>query len=146
MGKSLIKVASVLALTGAPIFLFMFFFAEELFGWLLGARWSTAGRVVEILAPYFFVVWLGSFTATVFETLRLNKLRLKIHVGNLLIRIGVFVGCGIAEYDFERTLWIFVVTSCVYQFMIYTVAAKAAANHDSALPGSDARDHFASES
>ncbi len=140
MGKSLIKVAVALGLTGAPIFLVLFFFGEDLFSWLLGDRWSAAGRVVEILSPYLFVVWLGSFTATVFETLRLNKVRLKIHVGNLVIRICVFVGCGIAQYDFERTLWVLVATSCAYQFVIYAFAANAAAKHDAALANTTAFD------
>jgi len=134
MGESLIRVATVLGLSGAPLFLILFFFGEELLSWLLGDRWIGAGRVVEILSPYLFVVWLGSFTATVFETLRLNRLRLKIYVGNLVIRIGVFAVCGLRQYNFETTLWIFVATSCMYQFLVYAFAAKAAAKHDSGLP------------
>ena len=133
MANSLIKVASVLAITGAPMFLVLFIFGEELLSWILGNRWRSAGRVVEILTPYLFVVWMGSFTSTVFETLRLNQLRLKMYVSKLLVRIGVFVFADFAQMDFEETLWLFVIVSCVFQIIIYAIAARVTVMHDESL-------------
>ena len=131
--KSLFIVAVGLAVTGAPVFIILFFFGEDLLAWFLGARWADAGRFVAILSPYLYLLWVGSFTATIFETLRLNKLRLKIHSANLVIRIAVFLYCGIAGLDVSQTLWSFVIVSSLYQVMVYYIAVRAAINHDRAL-------------
>jgi len=133
MGKSLMKVVMVLIVTGLPIFSLMFFFGQEILSWFLGARWSSAGSIVQILAPYLFTLWVGSFAPTVFETLRLNKLRLKLHVGNLLVRCGTFAFCGVAGLGVTDTLWIFVVISSAYQVFIYAIAARATARYDAEL-------------
>jgi len=134
MAQSLVKVAIVLGITGAPMFLVLFLFGEELLSWILGDRWASAGRVVEILTPYLFIVWMGSFTSTVFETLRLNQLRLKMYVSKLLVRIGIFVFAGFAQMDFEETLWLFVAVSCAFQLLIYTIAVRVVVMHDQSLP------------
>lgn len=138
--RSLSLVAVALAVTGAPIFLILFLFGEELLSWFLSARWASAGGYVEILSPYLYTVWVGSFTATIFETLRLNKLRLRIHVGNFLIRLLIFTYCGISGFNVETTLWVFVAISCLYQFLIYAVAARAAYLHDGSLSSGEGQD------
>jgi len=135
--NSLLVVAIGLAATGAPVFILLFLFGEEAFAWFLGAKWASAGRFVEILSPYLYAVWIGSFTATIFETLRLNKLRLKIHTGNLVVRVAIFLYCGLAGLDIERTLWVFVIGSSFFQLMVYVIAAKAAIKHDRALRSHD---------
>jgi len=137
LSKSLVKVAAVLVLTGIPIFSVMLVYGEELLAWFLGARWSDAGIYVQIMAPYLFALWVGSFTSTVFETLRLNKIRLKLNTGSLLIRIVVFVACSAAGFDIVATLWVFVITSCLYQVMTYLIAASAVVKYDAALLRND---------
>lgn len=133
LGKSLLMVAAVLVLSGIPVFSVMLFFGEEVLTWFLGARWSSAGIYVQIMAPYLFIFWIGSFASTVFETLRLNKVRLKLNVGNLLVRVLVFVACSLAGLDIIKTLWAYVIASCFYQAIVYFIAARAVMSHDAAL-------------
>ena len=133
MGRSLVTVAAVLALTGIPVFTIMLMFGEELLAWFLGARWASAGIYVQIMAPYLFTIWVGSFTNTVFETLRLNKTRLKLNTGNLVTRILVFSACAIAGFDIVQTLWAFVLTSCCYQAFVYFIAGRAVVKYDRQL-------------
>ena len=133
LGKNLLRVAAVLALAGVPLFSLMFVFGEEAITWFLGARWATAGEFVRIMAPYLFALWVGAFVPTVFDTLRLNKLRLKLNIGNLLLRAGIFIACGALGLGITVTLWIFVMTSCAYQAFIYTIAVKVIMAYDADL-------------
>jgi len=127
------KVAAVLALTGLPVFSVMFFFGEEVLSWFLGARWRSAGEIVEILAPFLFVIWASSFAPTVFETLRLNKLRLKLHSLNLVLQIALFAICGFLGIGTHETLWLFVAVSCFYQTIVYVVAFREVVKHDEGM-------------
>jgi O-antigen/teichoic acid export membrane protein len=137
IAATLMKVIAVLITSGIPIFSVAYFFGEEILGWFLGARWVEAGRIVEILAPYFFfVLWLGSFTPAVFESLRLNKIRLRLHIGNLLVRISVFAYCASANLELGPTLQYFVVVSCAYQLLVFAIAARATLRHDRGLTDS----------
>ena len=111
----------------------MFLFSEEILSWFLGARWSAAGQIVEIMAPYLYVLWVGSLASTVFETLRLNKLRLITNIGSLLTRVATFVACGVLSLDIFQTLWAYVIVSSAYQMAIYGIAAREAMRHDTNL-------------
>lgn len=138
LGGSLAKVAGIMAICGAPLFLVLHMYGEPMFSWLLGDRWSTAGRVAEILAVYLYLVWVGSVTATAFESLRLNKLRMKLYVGNLALRIAIFSACGFYALNFEQTLMFFVAGCALYQFATYFFAARALLAHDAGIRDSHA--------
>ena len=131
--QSLVTIVTVLVLTGLPIFSVVYFFGQEILAWFLGSRWSQAGRIVEIMAPYFFVLWVGSFTPAVFESLRLNKVRLKLNTGNLFVRVAVFATCGMVGAGLDTTLLSFVWVGCAYQLFVFLVAAKAVIQHDDSL-------------
>lgn len=133
MTPSLRKVVIALALSGLPVFSIMFLYGEEILGWFLGARWSEAGRFVEILAPYLYALWVCSFASSIFETLRVNKIRLKLHLGNLSVRIAIFVYCGMSGLNIMETLHVFVVVSSTYQLVIFGMAAKVTADYDAGL-------------
>jgi len=40
--------------------LILWVFGQEIIVVILGARWETAGRIVEIMAPYLFTEWIGA--------------------------------------------------------------------------------------
>jgi O-antigen/teichoic acid export membrane protein len=131
LGGIFLKVIAILAVTGAPAFLLVFFFGEEVISWLLGARWAGAGQMVEILSLYLFIQWVGAaVSSTVFEALRLNKPRLWIDVINLILQIATFFYCSLNNFDISRTLWIFVGVSSVYRLLTYLFAAVATVRHD----------------
>jgi len=140
MGRDLLRVVSILVAIGVPVFTGVYLFSEELLTWFLGERWRTAGRIAEILAPYLFMVWVSSFSPTVLESLRLNRLRLMINFGNFTTRAIVFLGCGLAGLDIIATVWVFVAVCCLYQVLIVAVSARMVVLHDSSLLANEGKD------
>ena len=127
------RVLGILLLTGIPMFLVVYFLGGELLTWFLGARWQQAGVFIEILALYLFSTWVSSFASTIFETLRLNKVMLRMHFGNLLVRLLVFIACAVVALSPTETLWLFAVVCSAYQFLIVIVAMLKARRHDAGL-------------
>lgn len=137
IGKKVLRVVVVLAAIGLPVFAGVYILGEELLTWFLGERWRTAGRITEMLAPYLFMVWVSSFSPTVLESLRLNKLRLMLNFGNLAIRALVFLACGIAGFGIIETLAAFVVVSSMYQVLIILISARMVVIHDRSLSSTE---------
>ena len=133
LAPGLLRVVLGLIVTGLPVFLIVIAFGQELLSWFLGARWRDAGVYIEIMAPYLYAVWIGSFANSAFETLRLNKLRLQVNVGSLFVRTALFVYCGAIGASVIDTLTLYVWVSCAYQLFTYAITALAVKRHDAGL-------------
>lgn len=133
LGPSVWKAAAGLALIGLPTFSVMFAFGGEILTWFLGARWSEAGRIVEILAVYLFFLWMNAPFAPVFETLRLNKQYMVLYTVNLVARIIVFAACFMAAVDIYTTLWVFSIVCACHSLVSITVATYVVRRHDEEL-------------
>jgi hypothetical protein len=85
-------------------------------------------------------VWVSSFSPTVLESLRLNRLRLMINFGNFTTRAVLFLVCGLAGLDIIATVWVFVAVCSLYQVLIVVVSARVVMLHDSSMVANRGQD------
>lgn len=77
-----------LILIGLPIFLFSFFFLEDIFRFVFGKAWAEAGYYAEILSPFFFFRFLSTSLNT--TTLVLEKQHIEL-LTNLVILSSLLI-------------------------------------------------------
>lgn len=85
-----VKTTIGLTLLGLIPFGALAFFGTDLLRILLGERWIPAGQYVEVLAPWYYAVWVGSTSQSTMTVLRKQSLWLRLQVCVLVIRIAVF--------------------------------------------------------
>lgn len=84
------KVVVVMAASGALPVLVMWFAGEEIVAFVLGDGWRNAGHYVEILAPWFYSVWVTAVVPSVMITFRKQSMWLGIQICAGLVRAAVF--------------------------------------------------------
>ena len=73
LGRFLFKVTAAMFLLGLVPFSVLWLWGEEIVRIILGDNWSDAGLYAELLAPWFFVVWLSSPTAMLYVVMRQQR-------------------------------------------------------------------------
>ncbi|HOV81914.1 MAG TPA: oligosaccharide flippase family protein [Methanothrix sp.] len=77
-----------------PIMVLMII-GEELFSFVLGAEWATAGEYARILAPWLLLVFIASPLSTIFSVLERQTVDLSFNILILFSRIAVLYVGGI---------------------------------------------------
>ncbi len=67
----------------------------ELFSFVLGSKWLTAGRYAQILMPWFFVVFISGPLISVYSVLEMQHIGLRFNIILLISRIVVLIIGGI---------------------------------------------------
>ena len=98
-----LKVVFAMAL---PVFLLAGYFAEELFGFVLGAEWGSSGGYFRIILPWIFMVLLSTPLASVALIFAKQKCAFWIDVVYLLLRVGA-LSVGIFFADMPLALGLF---------------------------------------
>lgn len=75
--------------------LLLMIIGPELFSFVLGAQWSTAGVYAQILAPWFFVTFISSPLGSIFNIFEKQQVSLRFSVFLLISRIIVLVISGL---------------------------------------------------
>ena len=83
--------------------------SPELFGLILGARWTEAGVYTQILMPQLFTNFLAGSIITLFGTLGRQELNLISSALTLILRLGTLIYGGLLLQDARLTLFIFMV-------------------------------------
>lgn len=73
LGRFFIRITVTMFLLGLVPFSVLWFWGDELIGIFLGQNWSGAGRYAELLAAWFFVVWVSSPSAMLYVVMRQQK-------------------------------------------------------------------------
>lgn len=68
--KYIIKASFV----AAPIFLFVYFFSEDIFGFVFGKEWVLAGEAASVMAPWLFINFVSSPLVSVMLVLNKQEL------------------------------------------------------------------------
>jgi len=100
----LMKTTIVLVVAGAPLFVGMFFYGEEVLQLILGEKWVDAGRYVEILAPWLFAVLVVTPSSAMFVVLGKQAVLFYAQLGMGLARVVVFLVAYVAKLTPEETL------------------------------------------
>ena len=100
---------------GTLPFALIMILGPELFGLFLGARWTDAGVYVQILTPYFFIVFLMGSIVNLFGTLGKQELKLITNALYLILRVGTLSYGGLLLRDVRLTLFIFMVSNVLIE-------------------------------
>lgn len=137
-GKSLrfafLMATGSLALFGAIPVMMLWSFGEPLVAWLLGDSWSDAGRYLEILSPWLFIIWVTAPANPVFVVLRRQRLWLTLQIATTAVRLGTFVVAWSIAATPEWTLGAFVVATVFGNLMIIIAALIVVHRHRGSLP------------
>jgi O-antigen/teichoic acid export membrane protein len=79
------------SLIAAPIFLFIYLFAVDIFKFVFGENWDLSGEVASIITPWLFLNFLSSPMANVFIVLNKQEIILLVSVTYMLLPILVLV-------------------------------------------------------
>ncbi|CAN5295745.1 oligosaccharide flippase family protein [soil metagenome] len=113
-----------LVLLGVGPLLLLWFFGQPLTAWLLGERWSDAGRYLEILSPWLFMLWVTAPANSVFIVLRRQRLWLSLQFVGTLFRLSAFPIAYVKAATPEWTLMAFVGATVVTNIAIILTAAR----------------------
>jgi O-antigen/teichoic acid export membrane protein len=106
--KSLmIRVWLSMGALGIVPFAALFIFGGQLFEFLFGTRWLSAGEIAAASAPLLFLRFISSPTSTVYYRLELQSWQLVLAVMALFVRTGAvfahFFGANIIEVIYLQT-------------------------------------------
>lgn len=117
-----------LLLAGIPIFTLIYFFIEDVFGFVFGEQWKPAGSYARILLPLFFVRFISttlSGTLNVYEKWRPSLL---IHTSLLVATIVTFFISDQFHFSFEQFLYLntYLLSALylVFYFYYYRISRK----------------------
>ena len=110
----LLATAGLVLVGFAPLIVVMMY-GQPMMGWLLGERWVEAGRYLEIIAPWMFIMLVTAPANPVFIVLRRQKFWLTLQTTITVLRLGVF---GMAYYLAAGPEW------TLQAFVTATVAAN----------------------
>lgn len=108
--------AYILSVTGLAVLAalpcaILWMFGQEICGFVLGDRWTDAGRYLEIMAPWLFALWVESPSNPVFVVLRKQKFWLSLQITLTVLRLAAFGVAYLLTFGPEQTLQAFVVAS-----------------------------------
>ncbi len=109
--KAYFLTTAVLLALGVLPFGALFFFGTEILGFLLGDRWISAGKFLEIMAPWLLMAWVTAPANSVFVVLQRQRLWLVVQVVTTVFRLGSFGLAMLLSWKVEQTLWAFVIAT-----------------------------------
>jgi O-antigen/teichoic acid export membrane protein len=134
LGFAFLMTTGSLALLGAIPLVVLWFYGQPLATWLLGDRWSDAGRFLEIMAPWLYMIWITAPSNPVFIVLRKQRLWLILQIISTLLRLSTFGIAWLTAAGPEWTLAAFVAATATGNLAIIIVALVVIARHRGPLP------------
>jgi O-antigen/teichoic acid export membrane protein len=127
--KAFLLATGGLALLGLVPLVVLSLFGQPLLGWLLGARWLEAGRYLEIIAPWMFIIWVTAPANPVFVVLRRQKFWLVLQSTITVLRLAIF---GVAYLIAAGPVWTlraYVTVTVVYNTVTILIALALTSRH-----------------
>lgn len=109
--SQLTRTVTVLFVLGLVPLLVFWFWGEELFAFVLGDRWRMAGRFIEIMAPYFLVLFLGSPFQAATSAMRRQRLWFWLELITALARLAIIPVAAIDGVTPETIVRVYVWTT-----------------------------------
>jgi O-antigen/teichoic acid export membrane protein len=133
LNKAFLLSTGGLALLGMPLLVVISFFGELLLTWFLGDRWSMAGRYLEIVAPWLFMLMVMAPCNPTFIVLRRQKSWLSLQIVLTILRLGSFAIAFLLNADPEWTLRAFVFATVAGNLITVTTAFALILHHPKSL-------------
>ncbi len=119
-----IKTTIGLLLLGLIPFGFLGFFGAEFIQFLLGERWESAGKFVEILAPWYYAVWVGSVSQSTMTVLRRQALFFWLQFSVLIVRVAIFTILYFMETTPMELLTVFSIANVIMAVITFFIAYR----------------------
>jgi len=118
-----------LVLIGFIPFLIITTWGERIFMTIFGQDWATAGSYVQIMAPWYFIIFIISPTNVIYEVCQKQNIRLAFNISLTVLRFAaLLVGYGVSK-DPQFTILLFVIANVLvnicliaYSFVIVQTA------------------------
>ncbi|MBL4754600.1 MAG: oligosaccharide flippase family protein [Flavobacteriales bacterium] len=112
-----------LSLVSLPPFVILYLFAPEIFSFVFGEKWLSAGEYAKILTPYFYLAFITVPLTHLFYILERTRIYLVIQAFLLLCVLGgLYVG---QQWESPTTTLVYVLSasySSVYLIMLASLA------------------------
>lgn len=107
-----------LAILGIIPFGLLYLYGQSIVVLLMGEAWTVAGSYAEIVAPWFFTMWVTMPSSALYIVLRRQRIWLRIQIVVMLVRLAVFLFSQYYLATPEEVLVGFVIASAVMNIMI----------------------------
>ena len=99
----------------------LFVWGQEILTFVLGTKWSEAGRFAEILSPLLLSFWVASPAAMLLITLRRQNYWLIVQASIALFQVAVFVFAYVKGLSVIWTLSAFVGVQIVINILMKSI-------------------------
>ncbi len=119
---SLRKITLVLLLIGIVPFGLIALLGKYLFGIVFGSRWHMAGIFVQVMAPWFLLLFVGAPSNVVYEVLQKQDWKLILNSLKALLRGLVLIGGALISRDPFMVLILFIVVNVIFELLTILLA------------------------
>ena len=117
----LIKTTFVLFVIGLVPFILLVFFGEEMFGFVLGEKWSDAGLYASMLVPWLYSIFIMTPSATNYVVLDKQALYLRSQLYIGLLGVLIFFFGFVLNATPELLLLYFSLTAMFANILLFVV-------------------------
>ncbi len=89
--KILITFILKASIISAPIFLFIYIFAEDIFIFVFGKNWKLAGEAASVMTPWLFLNFIASAIANLFIVLNKQEIVLFVSIIYMILPISILI-------------------------------------------------------
>lgn len=120
--SGLVKTILILSGIGVIPFAVLAFFSRFFFGVIFGANWETAGLYIQIMAPWFFLLFIGSPANVIYEVCQKQELKLFLNLTQALCRcLAIIVG----YFRFNNPIYVLILlmaVNTIFEIVIITLS------------------------
>lgn len=121
--KFLFKTWGFLSLVGLLPLIIILGWGPEIFAFVLGSDWYTAGEMARVIAPMLFVMFVSSPSSNAYLTLNLHHLTPLFPIASLIYRPGC-IYIGYLMGDILTGLWLLTIVHIVFVVLYNLVIIK----------------------
>lgn len=124
--NAFIQSAKYLSFIAVPVFFTLFFFGEELFAFVFGESWRTAGNYAKILSVLVAVRLVAAPLSVTMSTFEKQKISLMLTLLQLVLIVAVFVVSNIFSFEMKEFLMLYTALMASYYLLMLVVCFNIA--------------------
>lgn len=117
------RILILLSLIGGAPFLVLLFFGAPIFSVVFGGQWETAGVYAQIMAPWFFFIFVGAPSNVIYEVLQRQKIKLLLNGAKSFLAVAGLITFSVLSKDPIEALAIYTVVNCLFEVATIALAA-----------------------
>jgi O-antigen/teichoic acid export membrane protein len=122
--QMLLKTTIGLFLVGVLPFSLIILFGEPLAGWILGTKWTTAGRYATVIAPGIWMMFLTPPASATFTVFRKQAILLQLQIVRIFTRIAIFGAVYLFSLGPEKALRMFMIMNVILGGLTIFIALR----------------------